>query len=533
MMCMVMFSVLFQIQILFPMTPMTSSSAQHPDERLRRLEEELRHLKKDVNTQFAAINNNADRMKLSITKDLKQYMLSPQLRAPQTTDFADAYTEGLTLCFAPFYNQSGGHWARDDGRRLPGKVRDKLGSRSVDYLFANPRRCHIPMEGHSDISFNISGLVSVGWKHHTLFLIHSLNAWDYGHQYVLKGGIDHQEFAVMRHLSSFEHIQRNTILVYPDKYPLFEWSVNQNVSETAMIMEYVEDARWVLYGAHIREAFDDLDEVIPFLLKCYNDIHSVLDRLWEFEGAFMTHNDLHFQNIIVSADDHEHECKLIDFGKLFSFKAGHNKTGKTSGGYNVEGSHSPFAARNLQRQTARNRLIESLMATHGLSESMWRKYREYGYAAQQYKVQWAVLRTAMAFVDGEGAADIDWHIDKGWGSAQCEWGYIYHLECLWCVQQKQTSLLIRILKKRKKDGGNADIEALIQFAFKFLRKLEGELEDLDNPMGRCRFVEDNSCSVQVFVFSLASSILILASKQVTAKTLTKKSQKLLVAMKAS
>ena len=106
------------------------------------------------------------------------------------------------------------------------------------------------MEEHQDIEFLITGSIS-DEGHHNLFLIQSLNPWDYGQEYVLKANAFHREFDVMRYLSSFESIKENIISVYPDRYPFFEWRINEETVGRAMIMEYIKDARPMLYSKHI------------------------------------------------------------------------------------------------------------------------------------------------------------------------------------------------------------------------------------------------------------------------------------------
>ena len=412
-----------------------SNQVDDVDAVLKEIESEIKELKLSMMT----ISDRIPIEDTDVSEDMELEALSPN-------------TKGLDACFAPFYNESGGHRIKSY-KDFPERL--QFGRKvEHDWIFRNPHSCHIPMEGgeRDVISFNITAYVSG-----RLLLIESHNDEDYGQQYVIKISVPYREYEVMAYLSSFDGIRDQTVRVYPDRYPLLEWK-----DENIVIMEYLDDARALLYPPYIPRALGGLpmDKVIAFLLNCFVETQSVLDVLWEFEDGYVAHNDFHARNIMVSAD---YKCKLIDFGMLFSFKVEDDKPGSKA--YRASGGLSPFAVEYLHSWTARNRLV----AEYGKDEDTWRRYREYGYAAQQYKLRWTMLKAMMTYLDREELEEI------GESKKVCEedeW------ECIWCIKRKQTLSLIRILKREKKrdSGGAVQIGEFVEFASKFLLQLEHEVE---------------------------------------------------------
>ena len=151
-------------------------------------------------------NTNVSRMRLKMI---------PPAETPINSSFIDVYAQGLERCFSPFYNTSTGFWFGSQHQFIPGDRHEVHGY----FVFSNPFNCSIPVEGHQDITFSITGSLNDD-GHHNLFLIRSLNAWDYDQQYVLKcigiwnkARVYSREFDVMRYLSSFESVKENIISV--------------------------------------------------------------------------------------------------------------------------------------------------------------------------------------------------------------------------------------------------------------------------------------------------------------------------------
>ena len=97
----------------------------------------------------------------------------------------------------------------------------------------------------------------------------------------------------------FKEIRRNIVKVW-DKYPFLQWNMH-NSTVCIIFMEYLNNSDALRY--FLTKQFGDKrptklikdiklndniqQNVVPFLLQCYNDLKIVLDKLWNYQHNFV------------------------------------------------------------------------------------------------------------------------------------------------------------------------------------------------------------------------------------------------------
>ena len=247
---------------------------------------------------------------------------------------------------------------------------------------------------------------------------------------------------IMRHIESANSIKTFHM---PNLHPLVPWIefvesnrfTRQKERKCLLVMEQIENIKTFegLIRKNYAPTFEYDNGLIPFLIDCYNDLMSALQRLWLFDYY---HIDINGVNILV---DHynissQRKCYLIDFGGVFSlnFDAKTDKlfTGKSH-------NYSPFAYYNLYLFQLRKR-------------TNWNAtlLRHFARRDNEYRIIVELMRFFLEYADLEKDgpySDEQWKFIEDAKDKQSEFEHVKpfgiepnnqtYIQLIWCLRQAQ------------------------------------------------------------------------------------------------
>eukprot|EP01084_Bolivina_argentea_P208284 355182_1 len=329
-------------------------------------------------------------------------------------------------------------------------------------------KCNIYLNATYKISFII-----LNTFHHKLFKVKSLNSIDLNTEYLIKPNKHpcqyfnynipeshsdkFKEYKIMQYLTGFADVRANTISIYRN-YPLMKWRMHDH-DVCIIFIQYLPNVEPLSVFMHptLHINMQNIDQIIHFLIKCYKEMSTVLDRLWTFEGKYLVHNDLWNKNILVDMDSYK--CYLIDYEMLFEYGNVAESNLLLRGKIHTQ---NPFAAFYLWNKEMRHKFIEE----HGNTNKTFQMIINYGYLTQKYKLRFIILDIATKYFQNT-------HLDKLMNniySSQYEesiaaeknpkkytkmnnrkYMRLYEkLKKVWCLRYNQLLLMVDLVHKSKK-----------------------------------------------------------------------------------
>eukprot|EP01083_Nonionella_stella_P033124 90691_1 len=346
------------------------------------------------------------------------------------------FTKSLTHCFAQYH------------------------SHKIWNLTQNgSNECVIHINQSHSIHFMILDTIA-----NTLFIIKSLNSWDFGQQYIIKrnkarcnikeySGV-YPEYNRIKYLNSFHHILDHTVRTYTHNYPVLRWKMHGEYV-CIMFMQHLQNTTTLQRFLRKHKTTKNLPrlntQMTSFLVNCYFDMMSVLDVLWNYQHNATIHNDLHSRNILV---DTNNDCHLIDYEMIFQYDNLQSLIDERSTREVREflQSQSPFSWYYLCRNDRRMAFVKTF-GNNNETKTL-NLMRNYGYLNQKYRVQMMFVDLFIKHIKDRELSLIQERVHQrpsfavglNWSEPLCE----TRLISIWCDRHTQISLVIDVLNKNHK-----------------------------------------------------------------------------------
>ena len=240
----------------------------------------------------------------------------------------------LEMCFSPLINNNAV------------TIKKWLKGRSHQHFI-----CHLDGIG----SFQI-----IECRRHDIYFVESRDEEDYGTPYFMKLGptpkVLRDEMEIIYYLSSINKGSVNNLTAKPHpRYPYIEWKrtiptttntthdkKNQNknnakFNKVAVIFE--ERLNFTSLGNFQKNKLSTIDQVMSSsnqkqVVQCWQDVVTVTEALWDYQGGHTIHNDIHNGQILMvpitkegdnsnndtnnDTDGIQYRCHVIDFGMVRS-----------------------------------------------------------------------------------------------------------------------------------------------------------------------------------------------------------------------
>ena len=220
------------------------------------------------------------------------------------------------------------------------------------------------------------------------------------------------------------------------RYPYLQWTMPSNKTVAVVIMEKLEPKR--LSSALELETERELTS---FLVRCWNDIQSVMEVLWEFKGGHVVHDDSLGKHVYIAKREGVDRCLVIDFGIVFSADDWNGRIHQPK--------VAPFYWMKLRTLEQRKEYVEK----YGIAE-----YRKRGWEMKMIGRGQIFIKLFLEFLHREEewsvreedqcGRGIGWRADADCSEEQVQEGFVNK----WCGIRHDDSALVQRLDEQRADG---------------------------------------------------------------------------------